>query len=84
MKPLLKTYLKDIAATIKRGDAREESYYGLLANLLEAFPLEKGRKTQVTILPKKTDAGNPDFRVWDDDHFIVGYIEAKTPIITST
>ena len=84
MKQLLKTYMKDIAATIKRGDAREESYYGFLANLLEAFPLEKGRKTKITTLPKKTDAGNPDFRVWDGDHFIVGYIEAKTPGIIST
>jgi len=56
MKQLLKTYLKEIAATIARGDPREESYYGFLANLLEAFPLEKGRKTQVTTLPKKIDA----------------------------
>jgi hypothetical protein len=79
MKQLLKTYLKAIAATAIRGDAREKSYYGSLVNLLEAFPLEKGRATQVTTLPKKTDAGNPDFRVWDGDHFIVGYIEAKTP-----
>jgi hypothetical protein len=63
MKQLLKTYLKEITATIGRGDAREESYYGSLANLLEAFPLEKGRKTDVTTLPKKTDAGNSDFRV---------------------
>jgi len=78
MKKLLKTYLKEITATIGRGDPREESYYRFLANLMEAFPLEKGRATQVTTLPKKTDAGNPDFRVWDVDHFIVGYIEAKT------
>jgi len=74
MKNLLKTYLKAIAATIGRGDAREESYYAFLADLLRAFPLEKGRKTQVTTLSKKTDAGNPDFRVWDGDHFIVGYL----------
>ena len=79
MKNLLTAYMKDIAATLKRGDAREESYYGSLADLLSAFPLEKGRSTDVTTLPKKTDAGNPDFRVWDGDHFIVGYIEAKTP-----
>jgi len=79
MRKLLTTYLKDIAATLKRGDAREESYYGILEDLFKDFPLEKGRSTDVTTLPKKTDAGNPDFRVWDGDQFIVGYIEAKTP-----
>ena len=79
MKKLLTTYLKEIAATLKRGDAREESYYGILEDLFKNFPLEKGRSTDVTTLPKKTDAGNPDFRVWDGDQFIVGYIEAKTP-----
>ena len=36
-------------------------------------------KTQITILPKKTEAGNPDFRVWDGKQHIVGYIEAKKP-----
>jgi hypothetical protein len=79
MKKLLKAYMKEIADTTKRGDAREESYYGALADLLSNFPLERGRATDVTTLPKKTDAGNPDFRVWDGDNFIVGYIEAKTP-----
>lgn len=79
MKQLLSTYLKEIAGTTMQGDAREESFYSALANLFTDFPLEKGRSTKVTILPKKTDAGNPDFRVWDGDHFIVGYIEAKTP-----
>ena len=28
-------------------------------------------------MPKKTEAGNPDFRVWDGKQSIVGYIEAK-------
>jgi len=79
MKKLLTVYMKDIAAILKRGDAREESFYGSLSDLLGDFPLEKGCSTDVTTLPKKTDAGNPDFRVWDGDHFIVGYIEAKTP-----
>lgn len=79
MQKLLSAYIKDIADTTKRGDAREESYYSALANLFEVFPLEANRSTYVTTLPKKTDAGNPDFRIWDGDHFIVGYIEAKPP-----
>jgi predicted helicase len=35
----------------------------------------------LTTLPKKTEAGNPDFRVWDGKQHIVGYIEAKAPTI---
>lgn len=79
MKDLLTTYLKSIAETTKQGDAREESYYPALKELFTDFPLEKGRRTIVTVIPKATEAGIPDFRVWDGDNFIVGYIEAKTP-----
>ena len=79
MKDLIKAYLKEVSAITAQGDAREESYYPALKQLFEGYPLEKGRKTQVTVLPKKTEAGSPDFRVWDGKDFIVGYIEAKTP-----
>ncbi len=33
----------------------------------------------MTIQPRPTEAGNPDFRVWDGTSRIVGYIEAKPP-----
>jgi predicted helicase len=79
MKKLLATYMKAIAATTMQGDAREESYYDSLKELFSDYPLEKERKTKVTVLPKRTEAGNPDFRVWDGEYFIVGYIEAKPP-----
>jgi len=79
MRKLLNEYLKSVASTTMQGDAREESYYDSLKTLFTDFPLEKDRKTKVTVLPKPTEAGNPDFRVWDGDHFVVGYIEAKTP-----
>ena len=79
MKDLIKAYLKEISAITAQGDAREESYYPPLQQLFEGYPLEKGRQTKVTVLPKKTEAGSPDFRVWDGKDFIVGYIEAKTP-----
>ncbi|MDI6759590.1 MAG: N-6 DNA methylase [Candidatus Brocadiaceae bacterium] len=39
------------------------------------------RNIYVTTLPKKTEAGNPDFRVWDGSQHIVGYIEAKGPTV---
>jgi len=79
MRKLLTTYLKSISDQTSQGDSREESYYDSLKTLFSDFPLEKGRKTHVTVLPRGTEAGNPDFRIWDGDHFIVGYIEAKLP-----
>lgn len=77
---MIRSYLKQIVNTTERGDAREESYYHLLSTLLDDIALKMGRtQHQVTTLPKKTDAGNPDFRVWDGMQSIVGYIEAKKP-----
>lgn len=59
-------YLSKIFATFQKGDAREESYYKHLAELISNFSMEKrNKKVDITILPKKTDAGNPDFRIWD-------------------
>jgi hypothetical protein len=77
---LLKEYLHKISQTTARGDAREESYYSPLASFIESFATSIGRKQiEITTLPKKTEAGNPDFRIWDGMQSIVGYIEAKTP-----
>jgi predicted helicase len=77
---MIKQYLHEIIKTTERGDAREESYYSALAGLFETFATGIGKtKIQITTLPKKTDAGNPDFRIWDGTQNIVGYIEAKKP-----
>ncbi len=77
---IIERYIKEIASTTKQGDAREESYYKSLAGFLEAFSESKRNKiVHVTILPKKTEAGNPDFRVWDGKHSQVGYVECKPP-----
>jgi predicted helicase len=79
---MLKAYLKQIADTSTRGDAREESYYPVLKSLLDEYCSSIGKKNfHITILPKKTEAGNPDFRVWDGKQHITGYIEAKDPAI---
>ncbi|HOA29043.1 MAG TPA: DNA methyltransferase, partial [Candidatus Cloacimonadota bacterium] len=75
-------YLIDLQTTLSRGDAREESFYGCLEKMLLAYAEASGKKKiAVTILPKATDAGNPDFRVWDGKNHITGYIEAKAPHI---
>jgi hypothetical protein len=79
MDKLLKTYLHSIADLTQRGDAREESYYPALKTLLEGIGQDQGRAIQVTVLPKPTEAGNPDFRIWDGSHQVIGYIEAKAP-----
>lgn len=76
----LEAYVGRVAEIIKRGDAREETFYPALEILIKELAEELGqKKPDVTTLPKKTEAGNPDFRVWDGSHNIVGYIEAKQP-----
>ncbi len=77
---MINNYLKNIAKTTAHDDQREESYYQSVANLMTEFANSINKKEiSVTILPKKTEAGNPDFRIWDGDNKIVGYIEAKIP-----
>lgn len=77
---MLKSYLKRIYEVAKRGDAREESYYSSVEELFSNYAASiNKKKTHVTTIPKKTEAGNPDFRIWDGKQHIVGYIEAKAP-----
>ncbi|MBP8994621.1 MAG: hypothetical protein KBG30_12550, partial [Bacteroidales bacterium] len=76
---LLQNYIKEIYKLIERGDAREESFYSILQNLIESYGKSLKKKTSVTVLPKKSEAGNPDFRVWDGESMITGCIEAKHP-----
>jgi hypothetical protein len=80
LKDILVTYLNDLQKIINRGDAREESFYHCLKDMIDAYAkLSKINKCEVSILPKSTDAGNPDFRIWDGKAHITGYIEAKKP-----
>ncbi len=73
-----KGYLREITATYQRGDAREESFYDPLAELIRTAASLCGRQgTAVTTLPRPTEAGNPDFRVSNGRDRIVGYIETK-------
>ncbi|HHT9116805.1 MAG TPA: type ISP restriction/modification enzyme, partial [Candidatus Wunengus californicus] len=77
---MLKYYLKGIYEVSSRGDAREESYYSILEGFLQKYAESVDKNNiHITTLPKKTEAGNPDFRIWDGNQHIVGYIEAKAP-----
>jgi predicted helicase len=79
---VLEQYLRRLTETANRGDAREESYYDALKEMLEYYCESAGRKgVFITVLPKKTEAGNPDFRIWDGKQHVTGYIEAKDPSI---
>ena len=75
---MIKNYLSNLFRTYQKGDAREESYYEHLADFLRDFTqIKRKKEIDITILPKKTEAGNPDFRIWDGRQKIIGYIEAK-------
>ena len=71
-------YLQQIFKKLQKGDATEVSYYSTLERFLKDYSDSKrNKKIEVTTIPKKTEAGNPDFRIWDGRQKIVGYIEAK-------
>ncbi|MDP2172920.1 MAG: type ISP restriction/modification enzyme, partial [Candidatus Cloacimonadaceae bacterium] len=79
---IFKQYLASLQATLNLGDAREESFYEHIKTLLLQYAEAKNKKKpDITILPKATEAGNPDFRVWDGKNHITGYIEAKAPSV---
>jgi len=79
-KVTLANYFKAITDVASQGDAREESFYSCLETLLQRFAASTDRsEVHVTTLPKKTEAGNPDFRVWNGQDRIIGYVEAKKP-----
>lgn len=77
---IIENYLKDIHRVYSRGDAREESYYSDLKKFIEELGAACGQmRIAVTTLPRKTEGGNPDFRIWDGKNKVVGYIETKKP-----
>jgi len=79
-KTILNRYLKKLTEVVSTGDAREESFYPALKDLLQEFSQTTERSDiHVTVLPRPTEAGNPDFRIWDGIGHIVGYMEAKSP-----
>ncbi|MCX5973348.1 MAG: hypothetical protein NTU59_01485 [Coprothermobacterota bacterium] len=79
-RPVFTKYIKELSAVALQGDAREESFYQTLAEMLTVIAQATGRAhVHVTTLPKPIDAGNPDFRLWNGTDRIIGYVEAKKP-----
>jgi very-short-patch-repair endonuclease len=79
MKKLMESYVREIFAISQGGDAREESYYDTLKDFLDTVARALNRTIQITVLPKPTEAGNPDFGVRYGAYQVIGYIEAKAP-----
>ena len=77
---LITNYIREIYSKTFKGGSTEQSYYGILETFLKDYGQYIGKKTSVTANPMQTEAGNPDFRVWDGNTKITGYIEAKNPI----
>lgn len=72
-------YLERVSETERRGDAREESFYPCLLELLTRCAKLRGRRgVHVTMVPKKAGDCLLDFQVWHGGR-IVGYVEAKRP-----
>lgn len=75
---MLLEYLDRLSETERRGDAREESFYPCLLDLLTRCARLRGRRVHVTLIPRKTGDCLLDFQVWHGGR-IVGYVEAKRP-----
>ncbi|HEY2293745.1 MAG TPA: DNA methyltransferase, partial [Thermoanaerobaculia bacterium] len=72
-------YLERISGMERRGEAREESFYPLFADLLESYAESQGwRGLRVLILPRKTNGCLLDLQVRRGEG-IAGYVEAKPP-----
>lgn len=77
-------YSQKLCEVARREDAREESFYSALRDLLKQIADTTGRPhVHVTVQPTPTEGGNPDFRVWNGTDSIIGYIEAKAPTETN-
>jgi hypothetical protein len=74
---MLNQYFEDILKTFRSGNTTEPSFYPDLKNFIERFSKSKGIPINITIQPKRTEAGtSPDFIVRRNEQ-LVGYIEAK-------
>jgi len=75
---MVKNYLESIKRIYEKGDTREESFYSILADFLSNIAKDlQGIDVDVRIRPKKTEAGNPDIRIWKGNNEIIGYVEVK-------
>lgn len=70
---IFETYLQEIFAKFRTGDASERTYYPVLEKLLKSFQ----EHSEVIIESRNSIVGIPDFKVETDKGLLNGYIEAK-------
>src|SRR5262245_45715006 len=76
---MLLDYLEQVYEMERRGDAREESFYLYLRDLLRCYARYRGREIDVTVIPRKTKDCLLDLQVRGENQRILGYVEAKLP-----
>jgi predicted helicase len=75
---VIEWYLREIKKIYEKGDTREESFYSILSDFLSSFSKKYlNFDIDVRILPKQTEAGNPDIKIWKGKNEIIGYLEVK-------
>ena len=81
----IRGYFKEIHNIYTSNAYREESFYPSLKKLFEEssklFTMSKG--AYVLVLPKKTDAGIPDFRISKNGEIIVKLIQIMASLFLS-
>lgn len=69
---MFQKYLNEIFKKYKKGDSSERNYYSTLENLLKEYI-----KAEVSIEPRNSSVGIPDFKVESGKGLLFGYLEAK-------
>lgn len=69
---MFQKYLNEVFNKYKKGDSSERNYYSTLENFLKEF-----KKASVSIEPRNSSVGIPDFKVENEKGLLFGYIEAK-------
>lgn len=72
MMDLYRRYLRELYRTYSGGDATDPSYYPALKGLLEGYLQAQGEAAAITVQPKRTEVGIPDFRLTSEESRIIG------------
>lgn len=73
---MVQKYLDKLNKKLQAGNASERTYYPVLENFLDEYSKKTDKKITVTIEPKNTNVGIPDFKITSGNK-LFGYIEAK-------
>lgn len=69
---MFQKYLNEIFEKYKKGDSSERNYYSTLEDLLQEY-----KNASISIEPRNSPVGIPDFKIENEKGFLYGYIEAK-------